>query len=101
LCLTRWRLEEIDAGVSDLECWDVISARALDQFVATRRRFGEVRTWLAAQLEVDDATDDWQRLMRWLLFFLPDRYETFTGNYSEIFARKAANLRSPTSLMTS
>jgi hypothetical protein len=59
----------------------------LDQFVKIRRRFGEMRSWLAAQLGVSDATDDWQRLMRWLLFFLPDRYEATTANYSEIFGR--------------
>ena len=60
----------------------------LDQFLTVKRRFGEIRTWLAAQLEVRDAKDEWQRLMRWLLEFLSHRYTTNTPNYSEIFGRK-------------
>lgn len=57
----------------------------LDTFLVIDRRFGEIRSWLATQLGIKDATDEWQRLMRWLLFFMPDQYETFTPNYSEIF----------------
>lgn len=60
----------------------------LDQFLTIRRRFGEIRSWLAGQLGVTDATDEWQRLMRWLLFFLPDRYDSATPRYSELFGRR-------------
>lgn len=60
----------------------------LDQFLTAPRRFGEIRLWLAAELKVPDATDTWQRLMRWLLVFSPDRYEYATPRYSEIFRRK-------------
>lgn len=59
----------------------------LGEFVLVPRRFGEIRAWLAKQLEFADATLEWQCLMRWLLIFLPDVYFTSTKNYSEIFWR--------------
>jgi hypothetical protein len=65
----------------------------LDDFLVMRRRFGEIRSWLADQLGVGDATDDWQRLMRWLLLFLNDRYETITPGYSELFGKKAMQMK--------
>lgn len=58
---------------------------SLDKFILQKRRFGEVRGWLKKYLKTDDATDDWQRLMRWLLYFFPDKYQAITRNYSEIF----------------
>jgi hypothetical protein len=66
--------------------------RAVDEFVALPRRFGEVRDMLAASLstggDAPDATATWQTLMRWLLFFLPRRYKrTVPGHASEVFRR--------------
>jgi hypothetical protein len=88
---------DLPIGLSDSAFQSVVASRLastpivvrLNQFLEVRRRFGELRSWLAGQLAVSDATDDWQRLMRWLLFFLPNRYEAFTANYSEIFGRKS------------
>lgn len=60
----------------------------LDQFLTVRRRFGEIRFLLAEQLGVRDATDHWQRLMRWLLMFMPERYEAVSPNYSEMFSKR-------------
>jgi hypothetical protein len=88
---------ELPPGLSEVAFRNVVASRLaatpvmakLDQFLISKRRFGEMRSWLAAQLGVRDATDEWQRLMRWLLFFLPNKYEAKTANYSEIFGRKA------------
>lgn len=62
----------------------------IDQLAMTPQRFGAVRRLLAVRYshqEGFDASLGWQTLMRWLLFFLPDRYEKTTPRYSEIFAR--------------
>lgn len=61
--------------------------RALDHFLERPRRFGEVAQWLEKEVAVADGKAAWQALMRWLLFFLPDRYERSTPGYSEMFAR--------------
>jgi hypothetical protein len=67
---------------------------ALDHFLSEPRRFGAVRAWLGALPhlggEGDDATDAWQRLMRWLLYFASDRYTARVANYSEIFSRQGS-----------
>lgn len=62
--------------------------RDLDSFLSQPRRFGEMRRWAKEYLEVEDATDLWQTLMRWITYFLPDRYQVITANYSEIFSKK-------------
>lgn len=64
----------------------------LDEFVEETRRFGEVRDWLAEELSLSrhEATITWQTLMRWLLYFLPSRYERTRPHYSEGFRRIGA-----------
>lgn len=64
---------------------------ALDDFVAQPRRFGDVRNVLCQLLEKQgcdrDASEAWQTVMRWLVYFLPDRYTLTVPGYSEIFCR--------------
>lgn len=63
----------------------------VDTFVKSGERFGAVRDHLktlpCADLPDFDATETWQALMRWLLYFLEDRYKRYQPNYSEIFER--------------
>lgn len=66
--------------------------RQVDQFVETPQRFGAVRDLLKTlpcayqpDFEPDIA---WQTLMRWLLYFLPSRYDLSVPRHSEIFHRK-------------
>lgn len=64
----------------------------IDSFVSTPKRFGAVRNLLSSLPYVAqqglDASYTWQTLMRWLLYFLPSRYQMSTPNYSEIFGRR-------------
>jgi hypothetical protein len=65
---------------------------AIDQFVAEAKRFGEVRAFLRERLGAPDHRVDpaeaWQTIIRWLLHFLPDRYElAVPGDYSEVFRK--------------
>lgn len=66
--------------------------RRIDSYVSMPRRFGEVRRYLktleCANAPQFDATRDWQTLMRWLLYFLPDRYTSKVFRYSEVFQRR-------------
>lgn len=66
--------------------------RQVDQFVETPQRFGAVRDFLrtlpCGVPEEFDADIAWQTLMRWLLYFLPNKYYAKLANHSEIFARK-------------
>ena len=65
---------------------------AIDRFVRTPRRFGEIRS-LLQELQMQhrspngNPSHEWQTLMRWLLFYIPGRYELRVANYSEIFSR--------------
>lgn len=65
---------------------------AVDVMLATPRRFGEVRDVLAARLQDEevqrDPSEAWQTLMRWLLYFLPRRYQLEVFNYSEVVRRR-------------
>jgi hypothetical protein len=65
--------------------------RDIDSFLSQPRRFGEMRLWIKEYLKVEDGTDSWQTLMRWLSYFLPDRYQMKTANYSEIFSKRASD----------
>jgi hypothetical protein len=66
----------------------------VNAFVFQPRRFGEVSAYLKTlpcSKALDfDAKYAWQTLMRWLLYFLPQKYESFTIRYSEIFVQKDA-----------
>lgn len=68
----------------------------LDQFLYKPRRFGEVKQYLknifknklGSQSIDEDFTRLWQVTMRWLLYFLSERYEHFVPNYTEVVLRK-------------
>lgn len=64
---------------------------ALDRFVAQPRRFGEVRGMVSELLSScgsdRDPGEAWQTVMRWLLYFVPGRYQMSVRHYSEIFSR--------------
>jgi hypothetical protein len=63
--------------------------RALDEFVASVRRFGEVADFLDQRRPSDrDAARTWQGLFRWLVYFLPDRYEYRRPRHSELIVRR-------------
>jgi len=60
----------------------------IDAFVKKPRRFGEVSAYLK-QLPCSTASDfdakhSWQTLMRWLLYFLPKRYQHWVDSHTEI-----------------
>lgn len=65
---------------------------ALDALLDRPRRFGELRDFVAGYAVNDasrrDPSESWQTLMRWLLWFLPQRYASETPRYSEIFSRR-------------
>ena len=63
----------------------------IDGLLQTPQRFGAIRDWLASQkciqeMEVD-STNAWQTLMRWLLYFWPERYQRDVPHHSEILHR--------------
>lgn len=61
--------------------------RSIDHLLERPRRFGEVRQLLARR-GCPDPARMWQTWMRWMLRFLPERYEHNTPRHSEIFARR-------------
>lgn len=65
--------------------------REIDSFLVTSQRFGAIRDLLNARLgqfeEDFDASRAWQTLMRWLLYFLPTRYERIPSRHSEVLRR--------------
>ena len=65
--------------------------KQVDRFVSEPRRFGEVRQLLREAMrdeqDVLDPGHAWQTLMRWLLYFLPNRYRMTVPSHSEIFYR--------------
>jgi hypothetical protein len=66
------------------------TVRFIDGFLSEPRRFGAVTRHLRAQLPgltSSDVDHAWQTLMRWLLHFLPDRYQVSVPNYSEVIRR--------------
>lgn len=94
--LRHFDLEEgLDETTFELEMrWQVLQKRVvqeIDELVETSKRFGAVRDHLrtlpCAEEENFDATRTWQTLMRWLLYFLGDRYQRREPSYSEIFVR--------------
>lgn len=61
----------------------------LDRFVYKSRRFGEVRDFLAA-FEINERR--WQTLLRWLNYYLEDRYSYTRPHFTEVICRKNLNL---------
>ena len=63
----------------------------VDSFVKTHQRFGAVKNLLnslpCAANPHFNAERAWQTLMRWLLYFFPNRYALSVPNYSEVFYR--------------
>jgi hypothetical protein len=58
----------------------------LDKFLTEPRRFGELRGFLS-NFVISDSTHHWQTVMRWLLYFMPNKYSANVANYSEIFRK--------------
>jgi len=87
--------EGLDKTTFELEMrWQLLQkpvVQEIDALVETSRRFGAVRDYLrtlpCAEDEDFDATQAWQTLMRWLLYFLSERYQRREPGYSEIFVR--------------
>jgi len=63
----------------------------VDGFVVTPQRFGAVRdlikTFPCVENPEFDPSRAWQTLMRWLLYFLPNRYKAQQPRHSEVFGR--------------
>jgi hypothetical protein len=74
--------------------WELMQkpvVRSIDELLVKTQRFGAIRAMLRNRfrhLDRVDFTDEWQALMRWLLYFLPRRYGVREANYSEIFYRR-------------
>ena len=87
--------EGLEEAMFELEMrWQLLQkpiVQEVDAFVESSQRFGAVRDHLrtlpCAEDEEFDATRVWQTLMRWLLYFLSDRYQRREPGYSEIFVR--------------
>ncbi|HVF03214.1 MAG TPA: phospholipase D family protein [Frankiaceae bacterium] len=63
--------------------------RRIDEFITVPRRFGEVRDFLARPDVLGDEPVErtWQALLRWLVYFLPTRYEYRRPRHSEVIVR--------------
>lgn len=60
--------------------------REIDNFLIVPRRFGAVTKFLEGYVQ-GNSTFIWQTIMRWLLYFLPERYEVNVYSYSEVIYR--------------
>lgn len=61
--------------------------REIDGYVAVPRTFGAVRGFLKSRHAYPierDPTTDWQTIMRWFRFFLPQRFQLSIPSHSEI-----------------
>lgn len=84
-------------GLSEDAFGEVVSIKLLsfpmivriDHVLSNERRFGEMRDYLADWMNSssEDASLAWQATMRWLLYFLHDRYHYSRPRYSEIMVR--------------
>lgn len=63
--------------------------RKIDAFLNVPRRFGEMSDFLYSLDKKIEPKRSWQTLMRWLIFFFPDKYSVSTLNYSEIIIKNA------------
>ena len=68
--------------------------QAVDDALGESQRFGATRDLLGelSGLDRDEASRAWQTLMRWLLYFLPDRYERSVPSHSEIMVKRGQPL---------
>lgn len=66
----------------------------IDAFLTEPQRFGAVRDLIGKrlQLEREEADFAWQTIMRWLMEFLPQRYERHVGRRSEVFSRRGGTM---------
>lgn len=64
----------------------------VDELVRSPQRFGAVVEVLGDEygLPREDAVSAWQALMRWLLYFVPGRYERRVDRHTEMFMRCSA-----------
>ena len=67
--------------------------RQLDSFLEGGRRFGDIRIFLQERTGMDRERSDMttQTVMRWLKEFLPDRYTSESGRWSESLERRAGS----------
>lgn len=62
---------------------------AVDRFVNEPRRFGEMRDLLGRLRGTSGSSDrEWQAMFRWIMHFLPERFEYRRPHYSEVIARR-------------
>ncbi len=91
---------DLPYGLSNEEFMTIISKKLLDdeilmdfdEYLAEPRRFGEMTQWLKNQCPhiADDHSFVQRRLqtiLRWLQYFIPERYKLDQPNYSEVFYR--------------
>lgn len=88
---------DIPAGLERFQFYQIVGhrlvnetvVRDVDEFLRLPRRFGEVREYVASreQLSRLEAEYAWQTLMRWLLEFLPHRYDRRVARWSEVMSR--------------
>jgi len=89
---------EVPAGLDEGAFDAVVRSRMIqspvvervDELLAESQRFGAVRDVLADTLNLDreEADHAWQTLMRWLLHFMPERYDRRVPSYSEVLTRR-------------
>lgn len=62
---------------------------AIDGLLAQPKRFGAVVDLIQVEtgLPREQAKHAWQGIMRWLLYFLPERYERWVDRHTEMFCR--------------
>ncbi len=60
----------------------------LAKFAIVPRRFGEMKRKVGELVSNSSPANDWQTLMRWLLYFSPERFTVRVENFSEIFTAK-------------
>ena len=65
--------------------------KTVDSYLEEPRRFGEIQELISDFLLNEnlylESVYTWQTLMRWLLYFFPNRYSYKVFNYSEVFYR--------------
>lgn len=66
---------------------------SVSRFITQPRRFGEVRDLLTQLLESPEAASrEWQVLLRWMVYFLGDRFEYRRPHHSEVIIRRPESL---------